>query len=105
VSTLLQLSTYMKTRVTSFSALDSFLEFGSGRRLGGIRAVLAKAFHDWITLITRHFDCGDNRRTKSFAGLVVTPIEGAYVRCRPERTSGPFKEAGAWLSELAKDQE
>jgi hypothetical protein len=70
-----------------------------------IRAVLAKAFHDWITLITRHFDCGDNRRTKSFAGLVVTTIEGAYVRCRRERTSGPFKEAGTWLSELAKDQE
>jgi hypothetical protein len=69
-----------------------------------IRAVLAEAFHDWIALITRHFDCGDSRRTKSFAGLAVTNIEGAYVRCRAERTCGPFKEAGAWLSQLAKDQ-
>jgi hypothetical protein len=52
-------------------------------------------------LIARHFDLGDPRRTKSFAGLVLTAIEGAYVRCRAERTSRPFREAGAWLAELA----
>jgi len=70
-----------------------------------IRAVLAVAFPRLDHVDHAHFDCGDSRRTKSFARLVVTTIEGAYVRRRAERTSGPFKEAGAWLSELAKDQE
>ena len=65
-----------------------------------LRAVLAAAFGEWVSLIARHFDLGDPRRTKSFAGLVLTAIEGAYVRCRAERTSRPFREAGAWLAEL-----
>jgi len=33
--------------------------------------------------------------------LVLTAIEGAYIRCRAERSSRPFREAGAWLSSLA----
>jgi TetR/AcrR family transcriptional repressor of lmrAB and yxaGH operons len=69
-----------------------------------LRAVVASAFDDWVELIARHFEFTDARRTKSFAGLVLTAIEGAYVRCRAERTSRPFKEAGAWLAELAESQ-
>lgn len=65
-----------------------------------LRAALATAFSDWVALIARHFDLGDARRTKSFAGLVLTNIEGAYVRCRVEHSSRPFAEAGAWLAEL-----
>ena len=66
----------------------------------GLRVVLAAAFADWVGLIARHFDLGDARRTRSFAGLVLTAIEGAYVRCRAERSSRPFLDAGAWLAEL-----
>ena len=68
--------------------------------LENLRVALAAAFADWAALIARHFDLGDVQRTKSFAGLVLTAIEGAYVRCRAERSSRPFKEAGAWLAEL-----
>lgn len=67
-----------------------------------LRVVLAAAFSEWAALIARHFDFADTRRTKSFAGLVLTTIEGAYIRCRAERSSRPFKEAGVWLAELAE---
>jgi AcrR family transcriptional regulator len=67
-----------------------------------LRVVLAAAFSEWVALIARHFDFPDASRTKSFAGLVLTTIEGAYIRCRAERSSRPFKEAGVWLAELAE---
>ena len=67
-----------------------------------LRLVLAAALSDWVILIARHFAFSDSSRTKSFAGLVMTAIEGAYIRCRAERTSRPFKEAGMWLGELAE---
>ncbi|MGE5336521.1 MAG: TetR/AcrR family transcriptional regulator [Gemmatimonadota bacterium] len=69
--------------------------------LEALRTVLAAAFAEWIALIARHVDCGEARRTKSFASLVLTAIEGAHVRCRAERSSAPFRETGAWLAELA----
>ena len=69
--------------------------------LDHLRPVLAQMFTEWIELIARHVDLGDARRSRSFAGLVLTAIEGAYIRCRAERSSRPFREAGAWLSSLA----
>jgi len=76
------------------------LDLDSG--LEDLRIVLEGAFTDWVTQIARHFDFSDTRRTKSFAGLVLTNIEGAYIRCRAERSSRPFREAGVWLAELAE---
>ena len=67
-----------------------------------LRLVLETAFFDWRTLIAEHFDFVDARRAQSFAGLVLTTIEGAYIRCRAERSTRPFKEAGVWLAELAE---
>ncbi len=69
--------------------------------LDALRVIVADAFDDWQVLIERHFDLGNTNRTRSFAGLVLTAIEGAYIRARAERSSRPFREAGAWLSELA----
>ena len=63
--------------------------------------VLVAAFDDWRAVIASHLDLGDARRTRSFAGLVLTSIEGAYIRSRVERSSRSFKEAGRWLAELA----
>ncbi len=70
--------------------------------LEALRVVLQGAFSRWISVIARHFDFADSRRNKSFAGLVLTTIEGAYIRCRAERSTRPFKEAGEWLAELAE---
>jgi TetR/AcrR family transcriptional repressor of lmrAB and yxaGH operons len=69
--------------------------------LDQVRLAIAGAFADWIKLIARHFEFEDKRRAKSFAGLVLTAIEGAYIRGRAEHSSKPFKEAGIWLAEVA----
>ncbi|MEO8185821.1 MAG: TetR/AcrR family transcriptional regulator [Burkholderiaceae bacterium] len=67
-----------------------------------LRVILNTALSKWRSLIADHFDFADRRRAQSFAGLVLTAIEGAYIRCRAERSSRPFKEAGVWLAELAE---
>jgi TetR/AcrR family transcriptional regulator, lmrAB and yxaGH operons repressor len=72
------------------------------RDLDDLRVVVAAAFEDWLVLIARHFDFGDTRRNRSFAGMVLTAIEGAYIRARAEQSSRPFREAGTWLAALAK---
>ncbi len=72
-----------------------------GDELETLRLVLATAFDDWRALIASHLQLADARRSRSFAGLVLTAIEGAYIRSRVERSSRPFQEAGAWLAELA----
>jgi TetR/AcrR family transcriptional regulator, lmrAB and yxaGH operons repressor len=69
--------------------------------LDSLRSVVADAFEAWTRQIARHFTEGDRRAAESFAGLLLTAIEGAYIRARAERTSRPFKEAGTWLAELA----
>lgn len=67
-----------------------------------LRVVLAAAFSEWVELIARHFLFPDAGRKRSFAELVLTTIEGAYIRCRVEHSNRPFIEAGIWLAELAE---
>ena len=74
--------------------LDSELE--------GLRFVVAAAFDQYVKAIEAHFPFQDRRRAKSFAGLLLTAIEGAYIRGRADRSSKPFREAGAWLAELVE---
>ena len=69
--------------------------------LEALRDVVADAFDAWTAVIARHFAQGDARAARSFAGLLLTAFEGAYIRARAERSSRPFKEAGTWLAELA----
>jgi AcrR family transcriptional regulator len=66
-----------------------------------LRGVVADAFAAWTELIARHFAQDDGQAARSFAGLLLTAFEGAYIRARAERSSRPFKEAGSWLAELA----
>jgi AcrR family transcriptional regulator len=73
-----------------------------GEDLEPLRPVLAQAFARWADTVARHLDLGEPRRTRAFAGLVLTAIEGAYVRSRVERSRRPFDEAGAWLAELVE---
>jgi AcrR family transcriptional regulator len=68
--------------------------------LEGLRGVAADVFDEWVRRIAAHFP-GDPRAARSFAGLILTAIEGAYIRARAERSSRAFTEAGHWLAELA----
>ena len=63
---------------------------------------LAALLESWARVIEHHVDLGDARRTRSFAGLLLTAIEGAYVRSRAERSGQAFREAGAWLVRLVE---
>jgi TetR/AcrR family transcriptional repressor of lmrAB and yxaGH operons len=71
-------------------------------QLEDLRRLAEQAFADWVALLARHLDLGDARRSRSFASLVLTAIEGAYIRARAERSSIAFREAGAWLAELVE---
>ena len=71
-----------------------------GEDLEPIRASAASAFATWIATIAAHLDLASSAERRSFAGLLLSAIEGAYVRCRAERSATPFREAGHWLSRI-----
>jgi hypothetical protein len=66
-----------------------------------IGSTVAGEFGSWIDVIARCLPFLDESRRQAFAGLVLTTIEGGYVRGRAERSVRPLLEAGAWLAELA----
>jgi TetR/AcrR family transcriptional repressor of lmrAB and yxaGH operons len=72
--------------------------------VAGLRQVLERSLDLWIGQIAVHFDFGDARRARSFAGLLMTAIEGAYIRARAEASSRAFREAGNWLAALARHE-
>lgn len=67
-----------------------------------VRLAATAAFEDWRELIAVHFAIPDRRRREAFAGLVLTAVQGGYVRGRAERSTRPFREAGGWLAEIAE---
>lgn len=69
--------------------------------LGPVREAVQAAFIAYVEVIERHFPFADRRRARSFAGFVLTAIEGAYVRGRAEHSALAFREAGQWLARLA----
>jgi TetR/AcrR family transcriptional repressor of lmrAB and yxaGH operons len=66
-----------------------------------VRVAIANTFLQWIELISKHFPIEDIGRRTSFAGLVLTVIQGASIRARAERSRKPFRDAAGWLAEVA----
>jgi TetR/AcrR family transcriptional repressor of lmrAB and yxaGH operons len=66
-----------------------------------VRADVAREFASWIDLITHHVAIPDPARRRAFAGLVLTAIEGGYVRGRAEHSTRALLEAADWLAPLA----
>jgi hypothetical protein len=69
--------------------------------LEGIRAEVNVFFERLIELVVVHLQMPEPRRARSFAGLLVTTIEGAYIRGRAERSTRAFDEAAVLLGEMA----
>jgi TetR/AcrR family transcriptional repressor of lmrAB and yxaGH operons len=69
-----------------------------------LRAVVESALASWQSLIARHLPMCSRARRESFAGLVISAIEGAYIRGRAERSKKPFREAGDWLARLLEHE-
>jgi len=70
--------------------------------LEGVRIAIKTMFFDCIDVVSKHFAIPDHRRRRSFAGLVLTVIEGAYIRGRAEQSTQPFREAAGWLGDIAE---
>jgi TetR/AcrR family transcriptional repressor of lmrAB and yxaGH operons len=66
-----------------------------------LRATVQRYFDSMIELIATRIGIADRRRARSFAGLLLTTIEGAYIRGRAEHSTQAFDEAAAWLAEMA----
>jgi len=69
-----------------------------------VRVAIAAVFTSWIQVIAKHFPIDDVHRRRSFAGLILTVIEGAFIRARAERSLQPFREAAVWLAGIAKKE-
>jgi TetR/AcrR family transcriptional repressor of lmrAB and yxaGH operons len=67
-----------------------------------VRMAIAATFSQWMKLLSVHFPISDPEKRKSFAGLVLTAIQGAFIRARAERSTKPFQDAAAWLAEIAE---
>ncbi len=66
-----------------------------------LRPVVAKIMGSWQATVARHLPMGNAARTRSFAGLVISAIEGGYIRGRAERSREPLLQAGEWLAQVA----
>lgn len=66
-----------------------------------VRAVVDRYFQAMIDLFARHLGIADRRRAESFADLLLTTVEGAYIRGRAEHSTRAFERAASWLADLA----
>ncbi len=67
-----------------------------------LRLMISGIFDAWRAVILAHFPMSSAKQAESFAGLVLTSIEGAHIRARAERSGAPFREAGSWLAKLVQ---
>ena len=65
-----------------------------------LRDTVAHGFADWQSAIAAHFRTAMGPQAPAFASLLLTGIEGAYVRARAEHSAEPFRETGRWLARL-----
>ena len=66
-----------------------------------LRDACDKAFRSWIDTSADHLPWPDRATRDSFAEMVVTTLEGAFVLSRARRSGAPFLAAGAWLATAA----
>jgi TetR/AcrR family transcriptional regulator, lmrAB and yxaGH operons repressor len=66
-----------------------------------LRPVVARIMEAWRAIVAREVPMRSRAKTDSFSGLVISAIEGGYIRGRAERSSAPLIEAGEWLGKMA----
>jgi TetR/AcrR family transcriptional repressor of lmrAB and yxaGH operons len=54
----------------------------------------------WSEVIARHLPVRSKARRESLAGLMMSAIEGAYIRGRAARSAAGLREAGDWMAQL-----
>lgn len=63
-----------------------------------LQPVVAEVMNAWKEILAAHLPQKTAARRLAFAGLVISTIEGAYIRSRAERSTAPFEEAGQLLA-------
>lgn len=64
--------------------------------------MVAQTFGAWQGMLATHFQSLGPKAAAEFASLLLTGIQGAYVRARAGHSGDAFREAGRWLSRLAR---
>ncbi len=83
------------------SCMAGTLSLDLDESLERVRGEVGAFFEQMIELVATHLPMPDRRQARSFAGLLLTTIEGAYIRGRAERSTQAFDEAARLLGELA----
>lgn len=65
-----------------------------------IQAECQQVFDEWIATVAPHLPFRDDRTRQSFAVMIVTVIEGAFVLSRAAANGAAFRDAGKWLSAM-----
>lgn len=84
------------------SCMGGTLSLDLDDSLEAVRGEVSAFFERMIELVITHVPIPDRRRARSFAGLLLTTIEGAYIRGRAERSTKAFDEASSLLGEMAE---
>ncbi len=69
-----------------------------------LRSVCNEVFNSWVTTIAPHLPWDDEKKSRSFAEMIVLSVEGAFILSRAGRTGQPLISAGDWLA-AALEQE
>jgi AcrR family transcriptional regulator len=72
---------------------------------GALRTVCQEAFDGWVDTIAGHLPWRDHKARRSFAEMVVTTLEGAFIVSRARQSGRPFLTAGEWLAKSAESHE
>lgn len=67
-----------------------------------LRAVCAAAVESWVETIAGRIPWKSQKARRSFAEMVVTTFEGAFIVSRARHTGQPFITAGEWLAAAAE---
>jgi TetR/AcrR family transcriptional regulator, lmrAB and yxaGH operons repressor len=70
--------------------------------VAALQPVVAATFASWRAVVASHLPIKSRARRESIAGLVISTIEGAYIRGRAERSKSAFLEAAEWLAVLVE---
>ena len=67
-----------------------------------LRTVCHEAFESWVDTIAGHLPWRSHKARRSFAEMVVTTLEGAFIVSRAQQSGRPFLNAGDWLAKSAE---
>jgi AcrR family transcriptional regulator len=63
-----------------------------------IRDVCRTTFDGWIQLIAPHLPFATQKTRRTFAHLIISALEGAFIIGKSKRSGDPFRDSGRWIA-------